>query len=105
MSELVKTTAANLPRRANKSCPTVWLQWRNLGQRAAMGLSGDSFGSPVLGWFPGVEVIHSVQEHFGPAEYVRIKKTGERRAFTLITTVDLGISIRLGVTYLSSDNG
>ena len=29
--------------------------------------------------FPGAEVVHCVQEHFGPAEYVRIKKTGEGR--------------------------
>jgi len=24
--------------------------------------------------FPGVEIVHVVQEHFGPAEYVRIQK-------------------------------
>jgi hypothetical protein len=29
--------------------------------------------------FPGVEIVHFVQEHFGPAEYVRIRRTGEQR--------------------------
>src|SRR5438552_13860370 len=39
-----------------------------------------SEGYPSHTWrFPGAEVVHFVQEHFGPAEYVRIKKTGERR--------------------------
>ncbi len=28
--------------------------------------------------FPGVEILHYVQEHFGPAEYVRIRKTAAR---------------------------
>jgi hypothetical protein len=28
---------------------------------------------------PGAEVVHHVVEHFGPAEYTRIKRTGERR--------------------------
>jgi len=28
---------------------------------------------------PGAEVVHYVEEHFGPAEYIRIKRTGERR--------------------------
>jgi hypothetical protein len=28
--------------------------------------------------FPGAEIVHSVQEHFGPAEYVRIRKAGGR---------------------------
>ena len=27
---------------------------------------------------PRVEILHYVQEHFGPAEYVRIRKTAER---------------------------
>jgi hypothetical protein len=27
---------------------------------------------------PGVEILHYAQEHFGPAEYVRIRKTAER---------------------------
>ena len=40
-----------------------------------------SEGYPSHTWrFPNAEIIHLVQEHFGPAEYVRIKKTGERRA-------------------------
>jgi hypothetical protein len=39
-----------------------------------------SEGYPSHTWrFPGAEVVHLVQEHFGPAEYVRIKKIGERR--------------------------
>jgi hypothetical protein len=38
-----------------------------------------SEGYPSHTWqFPGAEVVHFVQEHFGPAEYVRIAKTGER---------------------------
>ncbi len=28
--------------------------------------------------FPGAEILHYVQEHFGPAEYVRIRKATER---------------------------
>lgn len=28
--------------------------------------------------FPGAEIVHYVQEHFGPSEYVRITKTRER---------------------------
>ena len=50
----------------------------------------ETFGPPTLTspgsegylshtWtFPGVEILHYVQEHFGPAEYVRIRKTAER---------------------------
>jgi hypothetical protein len=50
----------------------------------------ETFGPPTLtspgdegylshSWtFPGVEIRHYVQEHFGPAEYVRIRKTAER---------------------------
>lgn len=30
---------------------------------------------------PGAEVFHYVQEHFGPEEYIRIKRTGERREY------------------------
>jgi hypothetical protein len=28
--------------------------------------------------FPGVDVVHFVQEHFGPTEYVRIRRTRDR---------------------------
>ena len=50
----------------------------------------ETFGPPTLTspgsegylshtWmFPGVEIVHYVQEHFGPAESVRIRKTVER---------------------------
>ena len=39
-----------------------------------------SEGYPSHNWrFLGAEVIHSVYEHFGPAEYVRIKRIGEHR--------------------------
>jgi hypothetical protein len=39
-----------------------------------------SEGYPSHTWrFSGAEVVHFVQEHFGPAEYVRIRKTGESR--------------------------
>ncbi len=35
-----------------------------------------SEGYPSHSWrFPGVEVLHLVEEHFGPTEYVRIKRT------------------------------
>ncbi len=49
----------------------------------------ETFGPPTLTgpgsegylsqtWaFPGAEILHYVQEHFGPAEYVRIRKTAE----------------------------
>jgi hypothetical protein len=38
-----------------------------------------SEGYPSHTWrFPGAEVVHYVQEHFGPAENVRITKTGQR---------------------------
>jgi len=51
----------------------------------------ETFGPPTLTspgsegylshtWsFPGAEVVHYVQEHFGPAEYVRIRKNCGRR--------------------------
>lgn len=39
-----------------------------------------SEGYPSHTWLPtGAEVVHYVQEHFGPAEYVRIRRSGERR--------------------------
>lgn len=46
-----------------------------------------SEGYPSHTWrFRGAEVIHFVQEHFGPAEYVRIKKTGELKGVAVETS-------------------
>jgi hypothetical protein len=45
-----------------------------------------SEGYPSHTWrFPGAEVVHLIQEHFGPAQYVRIKKTRERREWLSVT--------------------
>ncbi len=61
----------------------------------------ETFGPPTLTspgsegylshtWaFPGVEIVHYVQEHFGPAEYVRISKTAERGCWKKFVAVDL----------------